>query len=254
MEYQNTIVMKKVLFLALCLSVAAVSQAQNIQSADSQPLRYIDVTGVSETEIDPDNIKFTIRIREYWKEEFEKRAKEENFKTKVPLSEIENDLINALTKAGVKKEQIFVQDAGNYGRQTGKDFLNSKQFELSLDDFKTVDKIIKTVTTRGIDYMNISELNNSNMDRYRLEAKVQALKAAKEKALVLVEALDEELGQVIYINDNGNNYAYPKMRAVNVMYSAGAEMESDMAVNSVDTVRKIKLEAQVSVRFQIKNR
>lgn len=244
--------MKKALFLALCLS-AAVAQAQNIQSTDPQPLRYIDVTGVSETEIDPDNIKFTIRIREYWKEEFEKRAKEENFKTKVPLAEIENDLIAALTKAGVKKEQIFVQDAGNYGRQTGKDFLNSKQFELNLDDFKTVDKIIKTVGTRGIDYMNISELTNSNMDQYRLDAKVEAVKAAKAKAIMLVEALDEELGQVIYINDS-NGYAYPKTRMANVMYSAGAEMEADGAMNSIDTVRKIKLQAEVSVRFQIKNK
>ncbi len=101
----------------------------------------------------------------------------------MPLAEIENDLIAALTKAGVKKEQIFVQDAGNYGRQTGKDFLNSKQFELNLDDFKTVDKIIKTVGTRGIDYMNISELTNSNMEQYRLDAKVEAVKAAKAKAI-----------------------------------------------------------------------
>ncbi len=158
---------------------AAVAQAQNIQSTDPQPLRYIDVTGVSETEIDPDNIKFTIRIREYWKRGVREESYEENFKTKVPLAEIENDLIAALTKAGVKKEQIFVQDAGNYGRQTGKDFLNSKQFELNLDDFKTVDKIIKTVGTRGIDYMNISELTNSNMEQYRLDAKVEAVKAAE---------------------------------------------------------------------------
>ncbi len=234
--------------------MSVLSVAVEAQTVDSQPLRYIDVTGVSETEIDPDNIKFTIRIREYWKEEFDKRPKEENFKTKVPLAEIENDLIAALTEAGVKKEQIFVQDAGNYGRQTGKDFLNSKQFELSLDDFKTVDNIIKTVGTRGIDYMNIGELTNSDMERYRLEAKVEAVKAAKAKARMLVEALDEELGQVIYINDSGNSYSYPKMRMANVVYSAGAEMEADGALNSIDTVRKIKLQAEVSVRFQIKNR
>lgn len=52
--------------------------------------RYIEVTGTSEIEIVPDKIHYLIEIREYFEEEFDGKSKPEEYRTKVPLSEIEH--------------------------------------------------------------------------------------------------------------------------------------------------------------------
>ena len=57
--------------------------------------RYIEVTGTSEIEIVPDKIHYLIEIREYFEEEFDGKSKPEEYRTKVPLSEIEQRLREA---------------------------------------------------------------------------------------------------------------------------------------------------------------
>ena len=64
--------------------------------------RYIEVTGTSEIEIVPDKIHFILEIREYFEEEFDGKSKPEEYRTKVPLSQIEQGIRQALGKAGIK--------------------------------------------------------------------------------------------------------------------------------------------------------
>ena len=54
--------------------------------------RYIEVTGTSEIEIVPDKIHYIIEIREYFEEEFDGKSKPEDYRTKVPLNDIERKL------------------------------------------------------------------------------------------------------------------------------------------------------------------
>ena len=54
--------------------------------------RYIEVTGTSEIEIVPDKIHFILEIREYFEEEFDGKSKPEEYRTKVPLSQIEQGI------------------------------------------------------------------------------------------------------------------------------------------------------------------
>ena len=64
--------------------------------------RYIEVTGTSEIEIVPDKIHYVIEIREYFEEEFDGKSKPEEYRTKVPLSEIEQGLREALAQAFIR--------------------------------------------------------------------------------------------------------------------------------------------------------
>ena len=54
--------------------------------------RYIEVTGTSEIEVVPDRIHYVIEIREYFEEEFDGVSKPEEYRTKVPLTRIEEEL------------------------------------------------------------------------------------------------------------------------------------------------------------------
>ena len=58
--------------------------------------RYIEVTGTSEIEVVPDRIHYVIEIREYFEEEFDGVSKPEEYRTKVPLTRIEEELKQVL--------------------------------------------------------------------------------------------------------------------------------------------------------------
>lgn len=203
--------------------------------------RYVEVTGTSEIEIVPDKIHYIIEIKEYFKEEFDGKSKPEEYRTKVPLNQIEQNLRQALGKAGVTQDDIRTQEIGDYWRKQGQDFLVSKQFDITLSDFKQIDEFVKLVDTKGISTMRIGELENKDILMYQQKGKIDALKAAKKKATYLVEALDKKLGDVIRIVENGSSNPLSLLQS-NVMVSNAA---------SFDGFRTIKKNYSILVRFEI---
>ena len=195
---------KGILLLSMLMLVTLSLQAQTSE-------HYIEVTGTSEIEIMPDKIHYIIEIREYFKEEFEEWANPEEYRTKVPLSQIEKDLII------------------------------SKQFDITLTDFKQIDEIIKHIDTKGINTMRIGELENKDMLAYHQKGKTEALKAAQRKATYLVEALGKRLGNIIRIVEKDSGNAFPLAQS-NVL-------SSDVA--SFDNFRTIKKNYSMLVRFEI---
>ena len=206
--------------------------------------RYIEVTGTSEIEIVPDKIHYLIEIREYFEEEFDGKSKPEEYRTKVPLSEIEQGLREALDKAGIPQNAIRTQEIGDYWRQQGQDFLVSKKFDITLIDFNQINEIVKRIDTKGIHTMRIGELENKDMLAYHQKGKIEALKAAQRKATYLVEALGKKLGNVIRIVEEGSSNAFP--------FAQSNVLASDAA--SFDNFRTIKKNYSMLVRFEIADR
>lgn len=225
---------KGILLLSMLMLVTLSLQAQTSE-------HYIEVTGTSEIEIMPDKIHYIIEIREYFKEEFEEWAKPEEYRTKVPLSQIEKDLRKVLKEVGVLDSAVRTQEIGDYWRKQGQDFLISKQFDITLTDFKQIDEIIKHIDTKGINTMRIGELENKDMLAYHQKGKTEALKAAQRKATYLVEALGKRLGNVIRIVEKDSDNAF-RLAQSNVL-------SSDVA--SFDNLRTIKKNYSMLVRFKI---
>lgn len=93
--------------------------------------RYIEVTGTSEMEVVPDEIHYLIEIQEYFEEEFDGVSKPEQYKTKVPITRIEQELMQAIHDAGIPDSAVRVQEYGNNWRHQGHDFLISKQLDIT---------------------------------------------------------------------------------------------------------------------------
>ena len=203
--------------------------------------RYIEVTGTSEIEIVPDKIHYLIEIREYFEEEFDGKSKPEEYRTKVPLSEIEQGLREALANAGIPQNAIRTQEIGDYWRQQGQDFLVSKKFDITLTDFNQINEILKRIDTKGIHTMRIGELENKDMLAYHQKGKIEALKAAQRKATYLVEALGKKLGGVIRIVEEGSGNIFP--------FAQSNVLSSD--ATSFDSFRTIKKNYSMLVRFEI---
>lgn len=224
----------KVLLFAISLLATLSLQAQTNE-------RYIEVTGTSEIEIVPDKIHYLIEIREYFKEEFDGKSKPEEYRTKVPLAEIEQGLREALANSGIPQNAIRTQEIGDYWRQQGQDFLVSKKFDITLTDFNQINEIVKRIDTKGIHTMRIGELENNDMPAYHQKGKIEALKAARRKATYLVEALGKRLGEVIRIVEKDSGNVSP--------FAQSNVMSSDAA--SFDNFRTIKKNYSMLVRFEI---
>lgn len=205
--------------------------------------RYIEVTGTSEIEIVPDKIHYIIEIREYFEEEFDGKSKPEDYRTKIPLNDIERKLIESLDKAGVSQDAIRTQEIGDYWRERGHDFLISKRFDITLTDFKQIDEITENIDTRGINTMRVGELESKDMLVYHRRGKIEALMAARRKAEYLVEAVGKKLGDVIRIVESEASNISPYSGIQSNVRSSDAE--------SFDSFRTIKKSYSMLVRFVI---
>ena len=227
----------KLLLGVLAWFAACTLQAQEVND------RYIEVTGTSEIEIVPDKIHYLIEIREYFEEEFDGKSKSEEYRTKVPLGQIEQQLWKVLIDVGIPKEAVRTQEVGDYWRRQGQDFLVSKKYDITLTDFKQIDEIVKRIDTRGVNTMRIGELENKDMLVYHQKGKIEALKAAQRKATYLVEALGKKLGAVIRIVEDGNI-------GMSSLFSAQSNVRASDAA-SFDGFRTIKRHYSMQVRFEI---
>ena len=220
--------MRKLFLLAIVLCVWSV-----VADAQESERRYIEVTGSSEIEVVPDEIHLLIQIKEYWKEEFVPNSKPEDYKTKVPLEWIEKDLRRVLSRAGISDEAIRVQEIGDYWRQKGKEFLIGKQLDIRFTDFEKINAVIKKIDTKGIESMRIGELKHK-----------EALKAAREKASYLVEAMGQKLGEVIRIVEPASSYVSPYS-----LYQAQSNVS--MGTAATEQYRVITLRYEMTARFAI---
>ena len=153
--------MKTKLFLsAIVFFMVLTAQAQEVNE------HYIEVTGTSEIEIMPDKIHYIIEIREYFEEEFDGKSKPEEYHTKVPLSQIEQGLRKKLSEVGITQDVIRTQEIGDYWRKQGQDFLISKQFDITLTDFKQIDEK-DSGNAFPIAQSNVLSSNVASFDNFR---------------------------------------------------------------------------------------
>ena len=146
-----------------------------------------------------------------------------------------------LSELNVPQNAIRTQEIGDYWRQQGQDFLVSKRLDITLTDFNLINEIVKRIDTKGISTMRIDKLENKDILEYHKRGKIEALKAAQQKATYLVEALGKKLGDVIRIVEAESRTVYPLVQS-NVMASDAA---------SFDSFRTLKKNYSMLVRFEI---
>lgn len=232
--------MKQLITLAFAalLSVSAVAQQVDLR-------KKINVSGSAETEVTPDIIYLSISLKEY--------LENNNSKKRVDITTLENQLIKAVEKAGIAKENLTINNLSSYSivseKKKNPDFLASKQYRLKVSDLNKYNAIIAAIDPKGIAYTNIDSYDYSKIEELKKELKVKALLAAKEKATYLVTALGDKLGSAIDIQEV-NNEVFPQQnyRANVMMMKASDSAESAQEVD----FKKIKLNYMMNVVFEIK--
>lgn len=233
--------MKKLLSLAIValFSVSAMAQQVDLR-------KKITVSGSAETEVTPDIIYISISLKEY--------LKDGNSKKKVDITSLENELFNAVQKAGLDKDNLTINNLASYTavaeKKKNPDYLASKQYRLKVSDLNKWNAIIGSIDPKGVAYTSIESYDYSKIESLKKELKVKALLAAKQKALYLVEALGDKLASAIDIQEI-NNETFPRVQYANVMMRAES---ADMAAAPAPEIdfKKIKLNYQMNVVFEIR--
>lgn len=196
----------------------------------------IEVTGVAEMEIEPDEIIFSIGIK----------ADNKN-----DLADNEKKLFETLKSAGVKNEDIkFKSMYQNIYSKTAK-FTKNYQFKVGTK--ANIAKIFEDLNQKWVSSLNIAEVKNTKIADFRKAVKINALKAAKEKADYLLESMGKKTGnaiEIVEIEDYTSDTVLPvayKSRMANVQMEA-----ADAPVDySFDNIENIKLKYSIKTRYEI---
>ncbi len=202
---------------------------------------FIEVTGTAFREIEPNEIYVTIRLKEF----------EEN-RQKTSLEKLEKDFYDAMKAAGIDRKRIELADAGSdleKFRRKDKEAFREKTFQVKLTSAAELEKFIASLSPVKVDSVNVTRLHHTDFEKLKLELKVEALKAAKSKAEVLVQSIGSQVGKPLMIRDFDFAQPYMEMNANVRMYKAASDMAQE---EDPIAFRKIKMQAQITAQFEIK--
>lgn len=234
------------------------------QNSQTPPLRTIEVVGTAEMALKPDKINLNIQL--YFNDNTRK--------------EKEGNLFKILKKHGIEeKDIIYTNNNGNYigvyslwyryyfdywyyGYNTNR----VQTYTIAITSEMNPKEIMSDLTKPLIHNLWIGNSEFSDASEYRKQVKIEAIKAAKEKAKYLLQAVDEELGYVLSIQELdpssqnnqryydpywGYSYDYPNQNlsssTSNSVVSSGQNND-----NAVQGAASDKLKYGVKVVFSIK--
>ena len=202
---------------------------------------FIEVTGTAFREIEPNEIYVMIRLKEF----------EEN-RQKTSLEKLEKDFYNAVKESGIDRKRVELADAGSdleKFRRRDKEAYREKTFQIKLTGAPELEKFIEKLSAVKVDSVDVTRLHHSDYEKLKLELKVEALKAARSKAEVLVQSIGSSVGKPLMIRDFDFHQPYMEMQANVVM--RGKVTDQSVAEEPIG-FRKIKMQAQITAQFEIK--
>jgi hypothetical protein len=205
---------------------------------------YIEVQGTAELEIVPDEIYIGIKISE----RTTKRS---------DLQEIEEKMISVLKNNDIDAEKsLKVSGMNTYYRAKlfYVDNYISKNYELMVSDATKASKIISQINKIGDINASINYVDHSKIDSLRKEVRIMAIKAAKEKAIYLTQAIGNTIGKAIWIKSdivNYNRFANHSNYSVNALVPLAKSSKTLQDKTVKLEFQNITLKSTVEVYFEI---
>lgn len=232
-------IMKYASFLFL-IFMTSITLAQTSLIDNS---RYIEVSGRAEMEITPNKII----IAAYLSERMEG-------KKKVNLSLIEEQFNEIVQRLGISKEKISLDNAtGQYTRvrRRQSDVLASKTLFIEFNDVVLANSFLDAL--KDVDIANnVRKKTHTDLARFRKETKIEAIKAARAKALYLADAAGGKIGKILRIvepNENGLSSVMPVSQSYMASNSFNFSAISEEA--TTEKFSPIKMRYEMEVIYEI---
>lgn len=237
--------MKKIILIfIMILPLTAFSQIGTKNYIDQN---FIEVTGKAEMEIIPNEIYLKIIIDE------------KDFNGKKQLEEIEKLMIGKLTEIGIDiSEKLAIKDMvsnfKNYWLKASK-IHSIREYQLEVNDAKTAGLVFQGLESLGISNISIDRIEHSEIQKFKKEVKIQAIKAARDKASSLANAINQNIGKAIYIQEIENPFYKAlegRVAGLSNIVVHGYSDKMELGKNPEIEFEKIKLEYSILCKFELK--
>ncbi len=205
-------------------------------NAQETKKNFIEVTGVAEMEVEPDEILFNIGF------------KGDN---KNQLADNEKQLFEILKNNGVKNEDIKFKSM--YQNIYSKTKIFTKNLQFKVTKKTDMGNLFENLNQKWITSINIDEIRNTKIADYRKTVKINALKAAKEKEDYLLESMAKKTGnplEIVEIEDYTSDTVLPmnfRAKTANIQLEA-ADANVDYSFENIDN---IKLKYSIKTKYEI---
>lgn len=237
-----------------CFSLALALLLSATASAQEKKERTIHVVGTAEMEIVPDEIHVTVTLKEYIKD-----------KKKHSIEELEKGLVNFLTKTtGIAMTDIKMDNMNAYImslRKKNKEEIISKSYDVKFKSGDQVYQLYSVMDSLGVISAPVSRYSHSKMEDYKKQVKINAIKAARDKASYLLEAIGSKAGKPVSVIetdglvniDDGTMSRYLFRGNASNSYSQSSYKNFDMRSEDTDMIggKTIKIRYDITAEFEI---
>lgn len=240
--------MKKIFFLASIIVCIAASSQQN----NAMP-KTITVNGSAQMEIVPDEIYLQVDLKEY----------EKKGVGKIDIEKIKKDFLTKCKRQLIADSLISVYELegnnGNYWwmkkNKKKEDLTAGISYWIKLNNAAQIEKIASVLDDEATTNFFIAKATHSKVTEFRKQLKIQAIKAAKEKAVYLSDAINEKVTAAITITEPNEYDSDNRIGSyANVLSNSNMidnyKLGNPNSPNSMNVdFKKIKLRYEVTVVF-----
>jgi len=242
--------MKKLLFAVS--SILLFGLPAFAQPSVEPPL--ITVTGQAEVRVPPDEVLFTLAVENVDRDMLvANKRTDESVKQILAIARKNN-----VKPEDVQTSQISVQPKYNTDDMSYEErnkvkrvligYEVSKTVAIRLRDISRFDELLADVLKAGITRLSNLQFMDSQVRKHRDQARVMAIRAAQEKAVLLAREIGQSIGPAYSITENTSDYGRASGTYQNATTTAGSESsESESAI----APGSISVTAQVTVRFRL---
>ena len=205
---------------------------------------FIEVTGSSEMEIKPDEVEFEIRLVAGGNGSIEKSEKK---------------FFDVLENHGIAKDQANFKNLDYYNywyywwHRKEHEY---KTFTFTLNEDIDIFDFVTQLDPNWVSHLRVSKTTHSKIQEYRKQVKIDAMKAAKEKATYLLGSVDEKPGALLEVievtsQSNQNYYWWNQQNLLSNAVSNYTTSNSTESSAEIDGVQAIKLRYEIKTKFEI---
>ncbi|MGB1294512.1 MAG: SIMPL domain-containing protein [Flavobacteriales bacterium] len=227
--------------LILYLLIFVQLNGQNVIQQTSTP--KIEVSGTASINLIPDEIfiSFTLKYNE-----IEKNS--------ISIKLQETELKKRLSKGNISLENLYLNHSGSdliTIRKRKKGSIRTSDYTIKVSNTKEVETVFEIFGALEILNGQIFKTEHSKIAEHKRDLRIKAIKIAKQKADDMLNAIGEETGKPLHINENNQTpHLFSNQLIMNANYKV--ENKTDGFISPEIKISKIKLQTTVFVQFSIK--
>jgi uncharacterized protein len=233
--------MKKIIAIVM---LAFITNGLFAQAPTPYP-KTINVNGSADMEITPDEIYVLVTLKEY----------EKKGTGKIGLEKIKTDFLNSCKSVALPDSVITIAsyEGSLLKKKRSKEELYATiTYQIKFTNSKKIDELVNKLDDEATQSFDVVRVSHSKIQEYRKQVRIMAIKAAKDKAAYLTEAVGESLGVAVTINEFNSSIIQPFISQTSFANRMENETLTSASSEGGIDFKKIKIFMEINVVFAIK--